>query len=69
MTVKQKRRIEKAGGWLLVPAVVGVGVGWWAYDRVAFFLPGWTARKAVAATRAAKRAARVTATVESGEAT
>lgn len=45
MTASTKRMATRIAVTGCVFLAVGLNVGWWAYDRAAFFLPGVTLRK------------------------
>lgn len=54
-TKRFAKHVAVAGGVLVA---IGLNVGWWTYDKAAFFLPKVTARRLVELERQAKRAAR-----------
>jgi hypothetical protein len=53
-----KRRLEHAATACCTLAAVGLAVGFWAYDRIEFFLPGMTVRYLRGLEREAKRASK-----------
>lgn len=58
MNPRARRRVENGAATGLVLVAVGLRLGLWCADHVAFFLPKTTARRLVELGRQAKRASR-----------